>query len=888
MTQSTLADVLGRIFKRNSATSTKGPATPGRTAITNRTDRDLLSISPYWDNVNGVVFNREGIAEIGIEIELPVVTTLTTKEKLNLWARLRAVLHYGVPEGQRARMIISLTRATPDAIDVGTKPGLPLAQALRNSVTQLFDNMRLQNGVLTARYVLTCTVPGPRPAEARGFTEGQTAQIMERAATLRESLLIQFETANIAARPMAAQDIKDFIEDWFNPDFQATAKAPYVSPEERTWYLQGDLEAHPDIFSNSFREQIYQSAVETSHLEHLLVGSTYVNTIVMRKVPSITYVDGVNRILKALNRTKARRAYVVMDFIHENFQKELANVRNRARRFHSTVNDEQAGYIDPETRAGLADTEDFLTYLNRSGQHIFTSAAAIVLMEDSPEDMRASIESARAALAEMGGGAPVISQLENLRRYGHEYAPFGGVTPQTRFKVLEENSADFFALTGPWKGTMPHPLDPIHPSLFLSRYNTVIKFNLFSFYSKNYCALIIAGSGSGKTYLANYLATDVLAQGGVVTITDRGGGFDPLIELNGGPIVRIGPGSEHTINPFDLPPGATFPDERKQLFIYAALRTMVPNSGNDETKEEQLIKEAIRRAFERANDYETAMDEFKRPLMENGQVVRKPVFTGVTMTSFRATLNTITEINGEPLDDKRRSIVRDLSHEFGTWTGDTMEGRFVDGKTTVDLTHRIMGFDITELENAGAVGTLGMMLIGEMNWQRAHMYPSVPKLAVFDEAWKLLQNDRAKATFEEFFRRGRHLLLGAVAITQTATDFDDMPGVLLNVSNFFIGSLPGQEKRVAEMLKLTDEARVVYDSLSGAPSMSNLAQAYKEFFAYNRTADGGHGDVVRVYSSPLQKWTYSTNKIHDIRRAQVIEKRGGDILAALRELADAE
>lgn len=885
MIQNSLNAFLGKFRQTKSTRKPKAPTTPGRNALTNRTDRDLLSISPYWDNVRGVVFNREGTAEIGIEIELPVVTSLTTKEKLGLWSRLRAVLHYGVPEGQRARMIIALTRATPDAIEVGNQPGLPLAQALRSSVSDLFDQMRLRNGVLTARYVLTCTVPGPRPDETRGFTEGQAAQIMERAATLRESLLVQFETANIAARPMNAQDTKDFIEDWFNPDFQATAKAPYITPEERTWYLQGDLEAHPDIYSNSFREQIYQSAVETARLEHLLVGSTYVNAIVMRKVPTITYVDGVNRILKALNRTKARRAYVVMDFIHENFQKELASVRNRARRFHSTVNDDQAGYIDPETRAGLADTEDFLTYLSRSGQHIFTSAAAIILMEDTPEDMRASIEGARAALAEMGGGAPVISQMENLRRYGLEYAPFGGITPQTRFKVLEENSADFFALTGPWKGTMQHPQDPIHPSLFLSRFNTVIQYNLFSQYSNNYCGLIIAGSGSGKTYLANYLATDVLAQGGVVTITDRGGGFDPLIKLNGGTIIKIGPGSEHTVNPFDLPPGATFPDDRKQAFIYAALRTMVPASINDETKEEQLIKEAVRRAFERANDYETAMDEFKRPVMRDGQVVRVPVFTGVSMTSFRSTLNTITEINGEPLDGERLAIVRDLSHKFGTWIGDTMEGRFVDGKTTVDLTHKIMGFDITELENAGAVGTLGMMLIGEMNWQRAYMYPGVPKLAVFDEAWKLLQNDRARATFEEFFRRGRHVLLGALAITQTATDFDSMPGVVQNVSNFFVGALPGQEARVAEMLKLTDEARLVYDSLSGTPSMSNLAQAYKEFFVYNRTADGGHGDVVRVYSSPLQKWTYSTNKIHDTKRRQVIEQRGGDIVAALYELA---
>lgn len=870
------------MFRKNPA-----EAKQNRKSIFNRDERDAIAESPYWENDQGVVFNREGVREIGLRLHLPPMTALGKKEKLDMWDLLRGVLHNGIPEDQRGRMIIAGMRATPDTIQTQPGNGHPLARELRASAARQFEQMRLRNEVLRWEYYFTCTVPGRVLDETTGYTEGQYERIMENAFLLRTRLQQMFGHAGISAEELDEQDVFNIMYHYRNPDFQSVTAPRFIPSDKRRYYLQSDLEEYQDIYTHSLREQLNATDIDNTRLDYLKVGTTFVSVTTMRNVPDTTYINGVTKIINALNKHGVHRAYLFADYYHEKFQQQLSKVRNRARQFNSTVKDTDAGYIDPETRAGLADTEDFLTYLSRSNQHIFSTAVGLMLMEDTPEQLRAATEAARSGLGQLGGGSPVTSQAQNIKQFMLEFAPFAGGSPASKFKVLEENSADFYPLTGPWEGTFKHENDPVDATLFLNRANTVTRYNLFSQYSNNYCSVIIAGSGSGKTFLANYFITDMIAQEGIVTIIDRGNGYNTLVKLLDGHTVVIGPGSMHTINPFDLPKGHTSPEDRKVLYILALLRSMVPPDGTgNENVENQLLKEAISRTYSRTTEMLAVTDPAGQHVLdEDGNRTYAAHFRGATMTDFVQTLRNLTELEGEVLDMKRMDLVRSLTLQFREWTGDGMYGRFVDGETTIDITHPIMCFEIGELEKSGPLGTVGMMLISELAWQRAYLYKNRPKLTVFDEAWKLLRNQQAREVFEEFFRRGRHIMLGPLAITQSIDDFDTLPGVLVSTSNFFLGNLPGQAAKVRERLGLNDDAMATFESIGNQTASTGTPQNYKEFFAWNRMGNSEHGDIIRVYTSSLQRWTYSTNQIHDAKRAAAIAAAGGDTLAGLRALA---
>lgn len=859
----------------------------GRNTITNREERDAVIENPLWENDQGIVYNREGKREIGLQLFLPPDTSLSNAALYRMWEDIHGVLHNGIPEGERGRFIIAGTRARPQVTRINPGNGHPLARQLRLSAAQNFETMRLRNQLLEWTYYFTCTVNARNFSEEEAMTPDQYRRGTETALRLRARFAQLFSFAGIAAKEMDENDVHECVYRYLNPDQQSAAVPPFRPASKRKFYTQDDLIEHPDIYSHTWREQLLGSEIVNT-TDHLQIGRTYVNVTTMRRTPDITDVNGVTGIISGLNREGVHRAYIITDYHHEPFQKMLAKVRGKARQLNAAATDTEAGYIDPETRAGLADTEDFLTYLSRTNQHIFSTSCAVITMEDSAEKMILANEAARAALAPMGGGSPVISTAQNIKQYLMEYMPFSGMSGSTKFKVLEENSADFFPLTGPWEGTFVHEEDIIEGSLFLNRTHGVTRYNLFSQYNNNYSAVIVAGSGRGKTVLANYLMTDIVAQGGIATLVDRGKGYDTVVNLLDGVTISIGPGSEHTINPFHLGDHVIFPDERKLLGTLAILRSMVPPlSESTQGLEDQLIEEAIARTYQAGRDERPMYNPDGTPrLNDDGtqafEIVRDKA---VYMSDFHARLSNITEMKGSPLTQEMRGMLQTLSLQFGKWVGDGMYANFVDGDTTIDITHPIMNFEVGELEKSGPLATVGMLLIGELTWERIYLYADKPKLVVFDEAWKLLRNAYARSIFEEFFRRGRHVFVGAMAVSQSLRDFDEMPGILSSCSNFFLSDLPGEDALVADRLGLNSQALAIYKTISGGTANGlHIQTDYKEFFAWNRMQDGVHGDVIRVYMSPLQNITYSSNPVHKAKRAAAIKAHGGNTLEGLLSL----
>jgi type IV secretion system protein TrbE len=108
--------------------------------------------------------------------------------------------------------------------------------------------------------------------------------------------------------------------------------------------------------------------------------------------------------------------------------------------------------------------------------------------------------------------------------------------------------------------------------------------------------LILGMTGSGKSFLCNFLLTNAQKYRPQTYIFDIGGSFQSLTEIFGGTYLNVGQESrDFTINPFSLPAG-----KENMQFLFSFFRVLI--EGNDKRyrldfKEERKLWEAIERMY---------------------------------------------------------------------------------------------------------------------------------------------------------------------------------------------------------------------------------------------------------------------------------------------------
>ena len=108
--------------------------------------------------------------------------------------------------------------------------------------------------------------------------------------------------------------------------------------------------------------------------------------------------------------------------------------------------------------------------------------------------------------------------------------------------------------------------------------------------------LILGCTGSGKSFLLNFLITNLQKYDPYTFIFDLGGSFGSLTHLFGGSYLRIGiEGGDHKINPFALPR-----NKRNLDFLTLFLRVLAESQGSERitAAEERELYEAIQNLYE--------------------------------------------------------------------------------------------------------------------------------------------------------------------------------------------------------------------------------------------------------------------------------------------------
>lgn len=518
--------------------------------------------------------------------------------------------------------------------------------------------------------------------------------------------------------------------------------------------------------------------------------------------------------------------------------KELESLKTQRRMAYAMVTGKKSGVSDLESQAKFKDVETLLEQMVSTGEKVFHMNLQIVLKSRSIEDLENKVSETLNKLREMGGCEAMEETLASFDIFSQIAVPNARCNERTK-RIKSSNLCDLMPIFGPWCGHR-------EPKILLrSRLGSLISFNPFASELTNFNQIVSGGSGSGKSYLTNILMMQMFKDNPKIFIIDIGGSYEKLCNNFDGQYIHLGVDSNLSINPFDLPVGEKIPTSHKIKFILGLVEIMTKES--DAHQLGKLEKSGI----------ETAIQE----VYQNSTVPRLSDLRDILLKHSEPTLQRIGKI-------------------LNIWCGTSPYGKFVDQPTTLKLNRPIVSFDLKGMDNYPDLQSACLFIITDYVWREVQADRSKPKFLVFDECWKLMENDSAQSFIGEVFRTFRKYMASVIAISQNIDDFAKSKiatAILPNSSIKWVLKQKGSDReRLKDVLSLNPNE---VDLIS---SLTQERGVYSEAFLMAED----DRSIVLIESTPLEYWLATTDG-RDLGKLEEYKKSFSDLssLKILKKLA---
>ncbi|MEI9697936.1 type IV secretion system protein TraC [Moellerella wisconsensis] len=386
-----------------------------------------------------------------------------------------------------------------------------------------------------------------------------------------------------------------------------------------------------------------------------------------------------------------------------------------------------------------------------------------------------------------------------------------------RYRTLALSEALVISpLYADWQGTS-------NPALMLtSRSGQVQMLDLFDS-DTNYNACIAAESGSGKSFLTNYLITAYRSLGAKVWCIDVGDSYKNICETYNGDYLDFHPDKKPCLNFFEL------------IEDYFG-----ENPDNEDGGEEDLIiglLSAMAAPKAGLNDFEEAR-------------LKEHVAILVRKHGKETTVDMVAE---SLLSDEENDIKR-LGHQLYPFTSRGQYGKYFVGKNNIDFRNPFTVLELSRLESSEHLKQVVLLqLIYQIQQDMFMGDRGQMKIVVIDEAWALLKGNIG-AFIEKGYRRFRKYNGAAITITQSINDiYKDSVGKSIADNSAFMLLLGQSESAVNEAqhhqrLALDDAG---YRFLKTVRSSRGI---YSEIYVISKSGQG----ISRLIVDPFSMLLYST------------------------------
>jgi type IV secretion system protein VirB4 len=345
--------------------------------------------------------------------------------------------------------------------------------------------------------------------------------------------------------------------------------------------------------------QVVNSNIEAER-DHLRVGDHFVRILTMKEAIAETRPLVLDRLFKIEGNF-----YVVTEWTPLSMAKARKEVDKRRRHFNmsksgfvSQIGSDPAKtnqrdvLIDESKQADIENLGECLRALG-DGQTLGDFSLTVVLYSTDLQTINQEMGEFSGVFTNADGA--LFTETYNQLNAFFATVPGNYAQNLRKMYLLNSNYADlsFLFTIHPGEKTNPH---------LRSEYLAVLETDNATPYYLNLHngevahTLILGMTGSGKSFLCNFLLTNAQKYRPQTYIFDIGGSFQSLTEIFGGTYLNVGQESrDFTINPFSLP------ESKENLqFLFSFFRVLI--EGNDKRyrldfKEERKLWEAIERMY---------------------------------------------------------------------------------------------------------------------------------------------------------------------------------------------------------------------------------------------------------------------------------------------------
>lgn len=578
----------------------------------------------------------------------------------------------------------------------------------------------------------------------------------------------------------------------------------------------------PTMFnSEDFRDDLILSDLVMS-LRGFSIGTIHHRVISLKIMPDQTFAS-MSEKLREL--PFGSRLYLSVEVLNQD--RETTALKTQ-RRIAYAMYSGKRGVSDLESEAKLKDIESLLSGRIAGTEQIFSVALNVVLRSDNESILGDQVGQVLQTMRSLSGAEGMVETLAAAPMFLELALPNARARERSR-RMNTSVLADFLPIFGDWSGHA-------EPRVLLrNRQGGLVGFDPFSSTHANFNQVVSGGSGSGKSFLTNILLLQLLKEDPKVFILDIGGSYQKLTAALGGQYVSLGTDSAISLNPFDLTDQNQEAVDQKIKFMTSLVEIM--------TKE----------------------DESK----SIGKLERSEIEKVIKDILREEPAPRLSHLRDRLLQSSESEISR-MGKILGPWCGDSPYGKFVDEKTNLELTSKVVCFDLKGLESKPDIQAVCLFLITDLIWREVQKDRTTAKFVVFDESWSLLNSDAGARFIGEVFRTFRKYRASAIAISQSMDDFSKSKvasAILPNSSIKWVLKQTGAStESLKETLLLNSREMKLVESVSSK----------KGHFSEAFLVSGDERQVVVVESTPLEYWL-STTDSQDLKKLEELRETSPEL-----------
>ncbi len=273
--------------------------------------------------------------------------------------------------------------------------------------------------------------------------------------------------------------------------------------------------------------------------------------------------------------------------------------------------------------------------------------------------------------------------------------------------------------------------------------------------------VILARSGSGKSYTAKLEVMRNLMMGTDVFIIDPENEYQSIADLYNGSFISVSLRSENNFNPFDLPPALPNEDSydvyKEHIADLISLYQLLVDSKLS-PEELAILDQALNQTYQTFNIL---------PDKDFSKIERFP-----TLDDLERILNSLT--GGSSLASKLYPYTK------GNFSG------FLNKPTNIELNRRLIVFGFKDLPEI--LRPIGMFVV--LNFILNRVRREIKRrLIIIDEAWWIMKQEAGANFLLNAAKRGRKYQLALTTITQDVEDFLNSPygkPIITNSASVFL------------------------------------------------------------------------------------------------------